>query len=180
MLLIRALPPIPRAGRRPHQAARRFLLIETKAAPAFVTPPRFGRRRYVFDDMPIVTRPTAVLCAPARLEWNDPEFEAIRRAVGKQQAAEHALGNTPEEEADDHAQARLAHGLAWGECEALVHAVFTPEPQTIRDVFLRAEMLTMHFGRGGLNGLLEDTCPARRMLGGLLQACWKVGGAANV
>lgn len=179
MLLLRPLPPTTRAGR--HSVGRRFLLIETKKTkPGFAPPPRFGRRPYVFHDIPIVTRPIAMLCAPARIEWDDPEFRDIRRTVGEQHAAMHRLTDTPEEEADDHAQARLAYSLAWGECEALVHAVFTPEPLTIRDVFLRSEMLTMHYGDGCLSELLDSPCPATRMLGGLLDACWKVGGAANV
>lgn len=130
--------------------------------------------------MPLVTRPIAMLCTPARLQWDDVEFKAIRRAVAKQHAAMLTLSDTPEEEGDDHAQARLAFGLTWAECEALAHAVFTPEPQTVRDVFLRAEMLTMHFGDGQLAELLDDDRPGVRLLGGLLDACWKVGGAANV
>ena len=58
--------------------------------------------------------------------------------------------------------------------------MFNYEPLTIRDIFLRAEMLTMHYGDGGLDDLLQSDSPAHRLLGGLLDACWKVGGAANV
>lgn len=167
MLLIRPLPQSTRAGRR-LRAPRRFLLIETPPRP------RFGQRRYVFDDIPLVTRPTAMLCAPARLDWNDAEFRAIRRAVSKHQAIVSAW------DGDHGTPDHLAYCEAWAECEALAHAVFTPEPETIRDVFLRAEMLTMHYGDGCLSELLEANCPAERLLGGLLAACWKVGGAANV
>lgn len=185
MLLIRPLPPIPCAGRR-QRFARRFLLIQTRQsafAKDLAKRPKFGARRYLFDgpgDGPPVTEPTMMLCKPARLNWNDREFRDIRRAVARHQAAVHAQANVPEDEADDVAAAQLASGLAWSECEHLAHVVFNYEPLTIRDVFLRAEMLTMHYGDDGLSDLLASDCPAERLLGGLLDACWKVGGAANV
>lgn len=172
MLLIRPLPPIPRAGRR-LRAPRRFLLVETSPRP------RIGARRYVFDDMPTVIRPTALLCAPARLSWGDCEFIAVRQAV----AAHHmaiAARDALDEDDEEFGFARVAVADTRAECEALAYGVYTPEPLTIRDVFLRAEMLTMHFGSGRLSDLLEADDPAHRMLGGLLEACWKVGGAANV
>jgi len=140
MLLVRPLPPIPRAGFS-SRAGRRFLLIEP-------------RRR---------------LIAPA------VQIGTIRKAV----AAHFAAGEAWDGAADgspEH-QAFLSTSAA---CEALARSVFEPEPSALPDVFLRAEMLTMHYGDGQLSELLEDDCPAHRMLGGLLQALWKVGGAVNV
>lgn len=176
MLLIRPLPPIPRAGRR-FKSGRRFLLVKAKPVKPPYVPPRFGQRRYVFDDIPTVTQPIAMLCAPARLQWDDVEFRAIRRAVVKHQALARRQG---ELEGEEETQARLATLLAWSECEAVAHAIFTPEPETIRDVFLRAEALTMHYGDNCLSELLESRYAEERLLGGLLAACWKVGNASNV
>lgn len=185
MLLIRPLPPIPCAGRR-QRFARRFLLIQTRQnefAAELAKRPKFGARRHLFDgpgDGPPVTEPTVMLCKPARLHWDDSEFREIRRAVAKHFAAGSAMAALPSEDGDDYAEARMAYGLTWAECEHLAHVVFNYEPLTIRDVFLRAEMLTMHYGEDGLDELLTSGCPAMRLLGGLLDACWKVGGAANV
>lgn len=186
MLLIRPLPPIPCAGRR-QRLVRRFLLIQTRQeefAAELAKRPKFGARRHLFDgagDGPPVTEPTVLLCKPARLHWDaDREFRDIRRAVALSLSTARALREIPDDEADDYAAARLEAARAWAECEHLAHVVFNYEPLTIRDVFLRAEMLTMHYGDDGLSDLLESDCPAERLLGGLLDACWKVGGAANV
>ena len=187
MLLIRPLPPIPCSGNR-KRLARRVLLIQTRRAALaaeLAKRPKFGARRGVFDDpedgLPLV-EPTVVLCKPARLNWGDTdrEFRDIRRAVARSIATARALADTLEEDADEIAAARIASGSAWAECEHLAHVVFNYEPLTIRDIFLRAEMLTMHYGDDGLDELLQSDCPATRLLGGLLDACWKVGGAANV
>lgn len=188
MLLIRPLPPIPCAGAagRRQRSTRRFLLIETRQkafAESLSKRPRFGARRYLFDgpgDGSPVTEPTVLLCKPTRLNWDDREFRAIRRAVARHNAASHVLAALPEEDPDEYADARMAFERTWSECEHLAHVVFNYEPLTIRDIFLRAEMLTMHYGDDGLDDLLQSDSPAHRLLGGLLDACWKVGGAANV
>ena len=173
MLLIRPVSPRPfgRSGR----TVRRYLVIEKRYRPR----PKIGQRRYVFDDLSTVTGPTVMLCTPARLEWNDVEFRDIRQAVAKHFAAGHRLAELSDEH-EDFPRAQVDFGLTWGECEHLAYQVFSPEPLTIRDLFLRAEMLTMHYGDDQLAQLIDSECPAHRMLGGLLQAMWKVGGAANV
>lgn len=179
MLLIRPVSPRPfgRSGR----TVRRYLVIEKRYRPR----PKIGIRRYVFDDLPTVTGTTAMLCTPARLEWDDVEFQEIREAVAAhfvslQELAAKSPDNDDEDAKDARSAAQLKFGCTWGECEHLAYQVFSPEPQTVRDLFLRAEMLTMHYGDGQLDELLESDRPAHRMLGGLLQAMWKVGGAANV
>lgn len=176
MIAVRHLTPRPfgRSG----CAVRRYLVIEKRYRPR----PKIGVRSYVFDDITTVTRPTVMLCAPARIEWDDFEFRDIRAAVSahfeagrKMSAAEFARDE------DALRKAEVEYGRTWERCEHLAFQVFNAEPLTVRDLFLRAEMLTMHYGDGQVEDeLLNDDCPAHRMLGGLLQAMWKVGGAANV
>lgn len=186
MLLIRPLSPISCAGRR-QRFVRRFLLVQTRqkeVAAELAKRPKFGERRNVVEGPesgPPMVEPTVMLCKPARLNWDDDdEFRDIRRAVGRQFAAARSLSDVPDDESDDYAEAQRAYGHAWAQCEHVAHVVFNYEPWTIRDIFLRAEMLTMHYGDDGLDELLKSQWPAHRLLGGLLDACWKVGGSANV
>ena len=173
MLLLRPLPPTTRAGRR--SAGRRFLLIETRKAKPIVS------RYMVADDHRELRKPVVFFIRPTRFEWDDFEFRDVRRVVSAAQAATWALGEcSADDESDEYRQAQAVYRDAWEECDMVASHVFTPEAETTRDLFLRAEMLTMHYGDGQISELTESAFPGHRMLGALLQAMWKVGGAANV
>lgn len=175
MVLIRPLSPRPfgRSGR----TVRRYLVIEKRYRPT----PKIGFRRYVSDDLPPLTTPVTYFTRRAQLKWDDVEFRDMRAAIGAHFAAGRALG-VAEGAGDDDAEmeARVAFSRTWSECQHYAAQIFNSEPQTVRDVFLRAEMLTMHYGDGQLDELFEYGCPAHQMLGALLQAMWKVGGAVHV
>jgi hypothetical protein len=178
MLLVRPVSPRPfgRSGR----TVRRYLVIEKRYRPR----PKIGVRSYVFDDIPTITQPTVMLCAPARIEWDDFEFRDIRAAVAAHYEAQRKLCDAEDGADGDRdalIKAKLEYGRTWDVCQHIAYQVFNAEPQTVRDLFLRSEMLTMHYGAGQLSHfLLESHDPGHRMLGGLLEACWKIGGAANV
>lgn len=165
MLLIRPLPQSTRAGRR-LRAPRRFLLIEARSTARAAA----ARGRTIEE-----TFHGFLYCPVQDLGLRDAEFEAVRNAVLTHQRAVHSWDGS-----HDGGSAQLAYEEAWAACKAVAQSIFDQEPCCIRDVFLRAEALTMHYGDGCLYELLESPCPAERMLGGLLAACWKVGGAANV
>jgi hypothetical protein len=135
----------------------------------------------VDDDSPETRKPIAFFLRKARFTWDDLEFRDVRRVVSAAQAATWALGDCPaEDESDEYRQAQARYRDAWEECEMVASHVFTPGAETTRDLFLRAEMLTMHYGDGQVSELTESAFPGHRMLGALLLAMWKVGGAANV
>lgn len=173
MLLLRPLPPTTRAGRR--SAGRRFLLIETRQAKPVV------RRYCVADDLPMLRQPVVFFTRLARLDWDDLEFRDVRRVVSAAHDTTRTLGECPaDDESDEYRKAQATYRDAWEECDMVASHVFVPEAETVRDLFLRAEMLTMHYGDGQISELTESAFPGHRMLGALLQAMWKVGGAANV
>lgn len=179
MVLIRPLSPRP-FGRSGHKV-RRYLVIEKRYRPR----PKIGVRSYVADDMPTLTKPVVFFTRPARLEWDDLEFRGIRSAISAYYEAGREMSATKEKDengevSEEFLRAQNEFRRTWAVCKDMAYHVFNTEPLTVRDLFLRAEMLTMHYGDGQLDELFDYGCPAHSMLGGLLEAIWKVGAAANV
>ena len=150
------------------------------------THPRSRRPVVLTDGGPPLTVPPAFFIRPARLVWrDDADFVEIRQIIGAYYSVLEPVGATPAEAAERFADPELAEAHArwlracW-ECEALAAPHLAREPQNIRDVFLRSELLTMYYGHGQISELTGSECAAHRMLGRLVEACWKVGGAANV
>ncbi|WP_072396429.1 hypothetical protein [Hyphomicrobium sp. CS1GBMeth3] len=135
---------------------------------------------------PPLTVPPAFFTRPARLIWRDDgDFVELRQIVGAYFAALEPVGGTTEEACNRLADPELreAHARwlrACWECEAMAAHHLAREAENVRDVFLRAELLTMYYGRGQLSELTGSDCAAQRMLGRLVEACWKIGGAAHV
>ena len=151
MLIVRSSSP--RSFGPSGHTIRRYLVIEKRYRPR----PKIGVRSYVADDLPTLTEPVVFFTRPALLNLDDFEFCDIRAAVAAHYAAGRRLSEA-EAKADKESLigAQLEFGRTWGKCEHIAHQVFNAEPLTIRDLFLRAEMLTMHYGDGQLlDELLE-------------------------
>jgi hypothetical protein len=127
------------------------------------------RRLVVVSDDPLLTAPVGYFVRLARLVWRDGNFLEIRDRVA------HAF-----------AENGTAFGTArrsWSaddDFRMLATKVLRDPAETVRDLYLRSELLARYYGRGQINQLTGSDCPAQRTLGSLVQACWKVGGAANV
>ena len=127
------------------------------------------RRAVVVTDEPLLTVPVGFFSRPARLVWRDGEFLEIRDVVARAYS----------ENGTGFAKARHAWS-ADDEFRMLAAKVLREPAETVRDLFIRSELLTRYYGCGQINHLTGSDCNGQRLLGSLVQACWKVGGAAHV
>src|SRR5690349_16734276 len=127
--------------------------MNTNRRGAAMTPIRISRRS-VLSSMPLITVPLGCFAEPARLNFDDSDFATVRKAVRSHLTANAALGEMADCDRM-HTKVKRQFDDSWALCTTLATEIYNAPAMTVRDVFLRAETLTMFYG-GGMNDLLES------------------------